>query len=67
MRTLRKIRLDRGLTQAELGDEVGLSQMAISCYEIGTRKGTVDKWDRLEAVLGVDQRILRQPDPDGGR
>ena len=36
--TLRKHRLDAGMTQAELGAAVGLSQQAIAHYENGRRK-----------------------------
>ena len=57
---LRQIRLERNMTQNELSVLVGMTRPLISLLERGKTKGSVQVWDRLEAVLGVDQRILRK-------
>jgi transcriptional regulator with XRE-family HTH domain len=67
MRTaFRNARLAKGLTQAELGRLVMLTRKGIWAIEHGRSKGSVDVWDRLEAALGLDQKILRQADPVSG-
>lgn len=57
---LKKIRIEHNLTQRQLADKVGLEQSQISNLETGRRLGSVTIWDRLEKVLNVDQRTLRQ-------
>jgi ribosome-binding protein aMBF1 (putative translation factor) len=57
---LRTVRLDKGLTQAELAKRIGKDQRTISGLERCQIKGPVHVWDKLEAVLGVDQKALRQ-------
>ncbi len=37
MLTLKIKRIEKGLNQKELGNLVGVSQNAISCYEVGTK------------------------------
>ena len=57
---LRRIRLEQGLSQHELGLKVGLTQVAISALERKARNGSVLAWDRISEALGVDQKTLRQ-------
>jgi Zn-dependent peptidase ImmA (M78 family)/DNA-binding XRE family transcriptional regulator len=52
----------RGLTQAELGDRVGVSQVAINRYESGDREPDDDMVRLLAAALGVTERLLRHGD-----
>jgi transcriptional regulator with XRE-family HTH domain len=61
-KNLKNQRLAMGLTQKTLGDRIGLSGKLICALECGRIRGSVDTWDRLELVLGVDQRVLRLPD-----
>jgi transcriptional regulator with XRE-family HTH domain len=63
MRTnLRNRRLEKNLSQAELGRQIGLDQRTISALELGRLKGPVETWDKLEKALDIDQRLLRQTD-----
>jgi transcriptional regulator with XRE-family HTH domain len=49
---LRKLRLERGLTQAELGKLAGVSNMAVSCIETGYVKHPREfVWRRLMNAL----------------
>lgn len=50
---VRDTRRDQGKTQAELADEVGTSQSAISQIEAGERSPTYDMIRRLADALGV--------------
>lgn len=49
-----------GLTQSEVARAIHVSHKMYSCIEEGTRTGSVDVWDALEDLFGVDQRILRK-------
>ena len=50
----------RKLTLADLGKLVGLTDKAIWAIEHCLSNGSMRTWDRLEMVLGIDQKILRQ-------
>ena len=50
---LRKLRRDAGLTQTELAEKTGLSQQAVSDYEVGNRKPSLDAAEKL--ALGLDR------------
>ena len=53
------------LTQKKLGSMLGLSDRTIGALERSRIKsGKPEMWDRLEAVLGVNQRILRKVDEE---
>lgn len=56
--TLRKLREDRGLSQAELAGKVGLSQGAIAHYERGSRALDVETVLALTQALGVSVEEL---------
>ncbi len=49
----------RGLTQPEVAEAAGVSQVAISRYENGERTPDADVLDRLAAALGVTSELLR--------
>jgi transcriptional regulator with XRE-family HTH domain len=59
---LREARMREKMTQEALARKAGLSSSMIALLESGRKRGSVDTWDRLELVLGVDQRVLRLPD-----
>lgn len=61
---LRTRRLELGMTQKELGVEALLSDKMICALERGRSKGSVTTWERLEAALGVDEKLLRQVDEE---
>ena len=51
---LRVWRTHRKMTLQELGRRTGMSHAHISDIERGRRSGTLDKWRRLAAALGVE-------------
>jgi transcriptional regulator with XRE-family HTH domain len=57
---LKQARLARNMTQRELAELIGRDRSFISHLERGSEGASVRTWDRIEAVLGIDQRILRQ-------
>lgn len=60
-------RQKKGLTQAQLGEMIGLSAQSICDIEKGRTKGTVTTWDALERILKVSQKRLRlQPETEEG-
>ena len=51
MKNLRRIREAAGLTQMELSEKVGVSQTALSAWELGTAMPSVSNLLRLCAAL----------------
>ena len=51
---IRKLRIGRGLSRAELGDMLNLSRSAISAYECGSRSVTASLLIDLCEVFGTD-------------
>lgn len=47
-------RIEKGLNQTELGALVGVTQNAISCYELGTKFPRRKVLDKLAEVLGCE-------------
>jgi HTH-type transcriptional regulator/antitoxin HipB len=62
---LRSFRKARGLTQAALGDLVGLDQTRIAKIESDPRRVSLGQLMKLFAVLRV--RVLLQPQPEKTR
>lgn len=58
---IRKIRTEKGLSQAELGAMVGLSADRIQKYENGARKPKADLLKRIAVALGVSTLALVDP------
>ncbi len=46
------------ISQAELGDIVGLTDAAIGHYELGKREPTLKMWERLAKALHVNPSYL---------
>jgi transcriptional regulator with XRE-family HTH domain len=57
-RNLRRLRLERGLSQDDLAGEAGVRQALISAIEVTTANPTLESLDRLASALGVDVAIL---------
>lgn len=55
---LKELRINRGLTQRELGERVNVTKVSICCYENGTRVPTLDTLTKLGKVLDVDVDYL---------
>ena len=58
--TLRKARLDKGLTQQQVADYLGISVRFYQNIEAGERNGNFEIWDCLEDLFSIHQRKLRQ-------
>lgn len=59
---MKDIRLERGMTQQQLGDAVGLSTQAIHYYETGAREPTLDTLRKLSEELNctLDELIGKE-------
>ncbi len=58
---IREIRTTQGLSQAELGEAVGLSADRIQKYENGIRKPKADLLKKIADALGVSSLALADP------
>ena len=61
---IRKYRLERGLSQKELGLRAGMSEPAVRNYELGNRIPSVKRLEALAGALGVSRFALSDPDLD---
>ncbi|MBR3861114.1 MAG: helix-turn-helix transcriptional regulator [Oscillospiraceae bacterium] len=52
------LRKERGMTQGELAQMLGLAQSTLSQYEAGTRRLPTDKAERIADVLGVPMETM---------
>ncbi|CEG10688.1 MAG: helix-turn-helix transcriptional regulator [Afipia felis] len=57
-RNLRRLRLERALSQDDVAAEADLRQALISAIEVGTANPTLESLDRLASALGVDLAVL---------
>ena len=55
---IRECRLALGMTQAELGNQVGFADNTISNYEKGLREPTLEVWEFLASALHVSPAYL---------
>ena len=62
MNRIRAIRVERNLSQKELAEKVGLSQVNVSRYEKGQRKLEIQTAARIAEALGctVDELITKE-------
>lgn len=58
---IRKIRTEKGMSQAELGELVGLNADRIQKYENGVRKPKADLLKQIAEALGVSTLALTDP------
>lgn len=69
---IKQERINRGLTQAELGELLGVSKVSVCGYETGTRTPTVDTFLKLleilslkpEYALGLDLNVVAENEED---
>lgn len=52
--TLRQLRTERGMTQEEVAQQVGLTRQAVSGYESGRTRPDLDTLQRLADIYGVE-------------
>lgn len=58
---IRTIRTEKGLSQAQLGEKVGLTADRIQKYENGARKPKAELLKRIASALGVSTLALVDP------
>lgn len=59
---IKRIRIQRGLTQKELGFLVGISESAIRGYELGIRVPKLNRLEKIAFSLGVNVEALKSAD-----
>lgn len=57
---LRRARQEKGMTQQQVADQLGVHIRYYKSLESGERLGSIDLWDRLEDITGIHQRKLRE-------
>ena len=57
---LKRARKEKGLTQQQMADKLGISLRYYQNLEQGSRTGDFAIWDELEDITGVHQRKLRE-------
>lgn len=60
---LKQARLDKGMTQQQVADYLGISLRHYQRMESGEIIGFVELWDDLEDLFSIHQRVLRQQSP----
>lgn len=63
---LRAARKAAGLTQQALADKLGVGLRHYKKIESGETLGSIGIWDKLEDLLRVNQRVLREIHPGKG-
>lgn len=63
MAALKRIRKERGFTQQQLADELGLHLKSYQRYECGTRRPNIYMLLKIADILGVKaSELLEEPD-----
>ena len=57
-RNLRRLRLERGLSQDDLAAEAGIRQALVSAIEVATANPTLESLHRLASALKIDMAAL---------
>lgn len=63
-KNLQQARKAAGMTQQAMADKLGVHERYYKAVESGEKLGSIWVWDRLEDILGVNQRVLREIHPD---
>jgi transcriptional regulator with XRE-family HTH domain len=64
---VRRLRSERGLSQQELAERMGVAQSVVARLEAGGVEPRVSTLDRVAQALGVELAIHFQPGPTGER
>jgi transcriptional regulator with XRE-family HTH domain len=56
---LKTTRYQKGLTQKQIANELGITTRMYRYIETGDRNGSLVLWDKLEDILDIPQRQLR--------
>lgn len=57
---LKRARNEKGMTQQQIADALGISWRQYQRIESGKVLGRIEVWDALEDMFGVHQRVLRE-------
>lgn len=57
---LKNARKEKGLTQQQVADQLGIHERYYKSLESGERLGSIKNWDALEDLFGISQRKLRE-------
>ena len=57
---LRQARKDKGMTQQQVAEYLGIGLRAYQHIEKGLYIGKIEHWDKLEDLFSIHQRILRE-------
>lgn len=57
---LKNARKEKGLTQQQVADHIGISLVYYQKIEQGSRTGDFEIWDSLEDLFSIHQRKLRE-------
>lgn len=61
---IKRIRIQRGITQAELGHQLRISESTVRGYELGIRNPKPAKLESIAYALGVNVEVLKNSDFD---
>ena len=56
---LKRARQNKGMTQQQVADYLGISERQYQYIESGERLGKIKYWDSLEDLFNLHQRTLR--------
>ena len=57
---LKKARQEAGMTQKQVAEYLGISEIGYRQIETGKRIGSIKTWDTLEDLFNIHQRKLRE-------
>ena len=65
MDNLKRIRTEKGITQGQLADQVGVANTSICNYETGIREPNLDTLKKLANALDVTvDELLKEPEQE---
>lgn len=64
---LKQARKDKGMTQQQVADHLGITLRNYQKIESGELLGRIASWDKLEDLFGIHQRTLREQAPAVGQ
>ena len=59
MNRIRQVRSEKGITQAELANAIGMSRQGLAYYENNQREPKLETWQKLADYLGVSVPYLQ--------
>jgi putative transcriptional regulator len=65
--TIRELRADRGMTQQELADAIGVTRQTVIAIELDKYSPSLETAFRIARVFGVPLEVVFQYEPKGRR